>query len=125
MILKSTVACTVISLSILWYIICSAILQLLFLFFCFCSGAYALINTFSTVQKGKPMQCLICLTVVALGGSKTRMQISSAPFFFNVFLFTKNTTIQLIYNFIRFLFQYIKHFSISALILGSLPCVFL
>lgn len=40
-----------ISLSILWYRICSAILQLLLVCFCFCSGAYALINTFSTVQR--------------------------------------------------------------------------
>lgn len=55
-----------ISLSILWYITCSAILQLLFLLFLFlfwslCFNKYIFYRT-----KGKPTQCLMCLTGAAV-----------------------------------------------------------
>lgn len=71
-ILKGTVACTVISLSILWYIICSAILQLLLVLFCLlfwslCFNKYVFYGT-----QRNPTKCLMCLSGVAVG-VKTKM----------------------------------------------------
>ena len=119
-ILKSTVACTVISLSILWYRICSAILQLLFfflfLFWSLCFNKYIFYGT-----KGKkPTPCFMCLTGVCRPWveAKTRTQISSAPFFF----------CRLSFFIIIIIYTNIKHrlstCSPFYLIFLLLPCVF-
>lgn len=107
-----------IALSILWYLICSAILQLLFVFFCFCSGVDALINTFFYGTKGKPTQCLMCLADVAVGGGRTRTQRSPAPFspwclFFFICEQHKNAICP---NALCLFFQYIKHYFTALLL---------
>lgn len=89
---------------------------LLFLFLSLCFNKYIFYGT-----TGKPTQCLMYLTGVAVGVSKTRMQISAAALFSGVFLFTKEHKNTIYLHILCLLFQLPLFYSPSTLVLWFRP----